>query len=476
MRRLFLIALRLVALLALLLGAALAQAQSLAAQRAMLEARLAASGGATALVVARWQGDQRELLLLGAADRAGTPLRAEARFELGSVTKALSGSLLALLAQRGQLSLDDRVARWLPELSGTAAGQLTLRSLATHHSGLPRMPLSWPMFKAMLRAPDDPYRHYSRAELMDWLRGWDGAGDAEPPGFVYSNLGFALLGQVLERAGGAPIATLMQTLILQPAGAGSASLDPAAVGGLLQGHDEQGRPTAAWHLGPFAAAGALRANADEMLALLDAARRQRPPFDAGALAQQRNHGRQGGGVGLGWLRSLRQGETLVWHNGGTGGFRSFAGFSENGERAVLLMANGPMELDGLGMHLLNPANPLPALTETAQRRTGWNVWICLGIAVIMLISLALRAWRPHSRLEQGLEAVVSLALLGLLAGRAAWASPVGPVLLGLAVLALLLTQFWRGRRQPWLPAPPRRRLWGALMNTALGLAVVAWLW
>lgn len=461
-----------------LTAVASAQGQpALAAEREMLERLLQPATGqsavpATGLVVARLGADTGapELLLLGRASRDGAALSAESRFELGSVTKAMVGSLLARMAAQGALQLDDPVQRWLPELADTPAGRLTLRSLATHHSGLPRLPISARFFISMLRDRADPYRHYSQADLLGWLRDWGG----EPePGFVYSNLGFALLGLALERAAGLPLSQLMRSQILAPAGAAGAGLEPALAGDQVQGHDEQGRPTPAWSIGAFEGAGALRANAQQMLALLDAARQRRAPFDAGAEREQRRRHAQGG-VGLGWMRTERHGDRIVWHNGGTGGFRSFLGYSELNGRAVLLMANGQLELDSLGMQLINPAfqpdSPAPA---GAGGQGGWTGAL---LALLTLGGLAWRLWKPLSRLELLLELGLSAALVALswrlmqAAGQPGMASAACllAVLLGLAILARL------GSRPAW-PQGRARQL-GAWLSAAGGLALVAWLW
>ncbi|QPF71663.1 beta-lactamase family protein [Roseateles sp. DAIF2] len=336
--------------------------EPLAAQRERLERLLARSGSATGLVVARLEGDgPPEVLLLGRSGRDGPALDMKSRFELGSVTKALSGSLLARLAAQGRLGLDDPVERWLPELAGRPAGRLSLRSLATHHSGLPRLPLSARFIWALIAEHDDPYRHLDRDRLIQWLRDWPGVkrgGAVQPPEFLYSNLGYALLGQVLERAGGMPLAALMERELLRPAGAAGAGLDEALMAGQIPGHDERGRVTPPWHMGPLAAMGALRADTTQMLALLEAMRRRRPPFDAGAEREQQRRSASSA-AGLGWVRSERAGDRIVWHNGGTGGFRSFIGYSELSGRAVLLMANGHLDVDSLGMALINPALVAP---------------------------------------------------------------------------------------------------------------------
>ena len=387
------------------------------------------------------------------------------------MTKALVGSLLARMAAQGHLGLDDPVGRWVPELNGTPAGGLTLRSLATHHSGLPRVPMSVAFLWSGLRDPRDPYRHYSVADLLSDLRAWKPPAQIE---FDYSNLGFALLGLALERAAGLPLADLMARDILEPAGASGAGLQPELAAGQIQGHDAVGRPTPAWSLGVFAGAGALRANTAQMLALLEAARLGRAPFDAAAQREQaRLHAT--GAVGLGWMRTEKHGDRIVWHNGGTGGFRSFFGYSELSGRAVLLMANGNLELDGLGLHLINPAfkpHPLAVPPQVAGHAIAAAAALAAGAA---LASLAWRAWRPRSRVEGAVDLALAVALLALAWQMVLTTDPLTlTAVLGLALLGAGL-MLWRGRAQPMWPSSRRAR-WATGLNAAVSVGLMLWLW
>ena len=444
-------------------------AEPFADQRELLQQRLGTPAGpASALVVGRLGAGEPEVLLMGTASHGGAPLTRDARFELGSVTKALVGSLLARMAAQGRLGLDDLVGRWVSELKGTPAGNLTLRNLATHHSGLPRLPMSAAFLWSSLKNPHDPYLHYSVADMLSYLRAWTPPGQTE---FEYSNLGFALLGLALERAAERPLASLMASEILQPAAASGAGLEPGLAVGQVQGHDASGRPTAAWNMGAFAGAGALRANLAQMLALLEAARLGRAPFDAGAQREQaRLHAT--GSVGLGWMRTEKHGDRIVWHNGGTGGFSSFVGYSEVSGRAVVLMANGVLDLDALGMHLINPAfwpQPPDAPLESAA---GWFVWTA---ALIALASLAWRAWRPRSLFEATLELSLLAAMLALVWRKAPDIDPLTTAAVpGLTLLAAGL-MLWRARGQPVWPAR-RRALLAACLSAAVTTYVVMWMW
>lgn len=219
----------------LLAGAALAAEPDPAA---VLRARAEAVGAPQAIALVLERDGRRRVITAGQAD-VGT------RFERGSVTKAMTGALLARLAAQGRVDLDEPLARAFPALQGRPAGAVTLRALATHRSGWPRLPNDAAMAWSALRRPSDPYAGYGQAQLEAWLQAWPGVTGAEgEPGFAYSNLGFAVLGQALAARAGQPYAELLAQEILRPGGAPGATL----VDDAISGHDGAGLPTPAARL------------------------------------------------------------------------------------------------------------------------------------------------------------------------------------------------------------------------------------
>lgn len=438
-----------------------------------LEAALATrAGGATGLAAVLLEGNEKtpRILLLGQADQTGRPLSADAVFELGSISKAMVGSLLARMAADGRVNLQDPVQRWLPELRGSDAGRLTLSSLATHTSGLPRLPMSWDFLRSSsFLLQEDPYRDYSRRELLDDLRRWSSPDGAAP--MRYSNLGYALLGLALEAAAQQPLDELMRREIFIPAGADGASMggDPVQRQEQVSGY-RGGRAQPPWTLGAFAGAGALRASAAQMAPLLQRLRDGAPPFDAGAQKPQ-GPSVAGQSLGLGWALLAAHGDLITAHDGGTGGFSSFIGTSRATGRAVLLMANGRMMLDDLGLHLLNPRfAALP--DDDLAVRSLWPVWLGVLLLGSVALALALGAWRPRSRLQQVGELLLAAGALGLVwayAGWPLWVSMAVGLLLGLEALALL----WRGRHRPWRPRQPWLAPWLPLLGVGV-LGLIAW--
>jgi serine-type D-Ala-D-Ala carboxypeptidase/endopeptidase len=237
--------------------------------------------------------------------RSGAP--ADGRFEIGSVTKTMTATLLALLAADGTLNLDDEVGRWLR--AGPNSG-ITLRQLATHTSGLPAV--------APNHRPADPDNYWAAftAELAE-----EGLRQATlTPGRQYSNFGYQLLGLVLERAADQAYATLMAGRLLVPLSMASSGVGRAGAGTPLPGHAE-GREVRHWDR-PLPGAGGVEATIDDLARYAEACLRPPPtPLGAALTAAQVPQVPIGAGraQALGWI--VIDGR-LRGHNGGTGGFSS----------------------------------------------------------------------------------------------------------------------------------------------------------
>jgi serine-type D-Ala-D-Ala carboxypeptidase/endopeptidase len=266
-----------------------------------------------------------ELLKLGAVDgvvgcqvvgeatvvRAWGAVSDTSVFEAGSVTKTVTGLLFALAIQAAEVSAADRLDRYLP---GTGrAGQATLAELATHTSGLPRLPA--PVLVRALMRPHDPYRGVTLPRLVRYTRmvRRRQAGRA-----VYSNLGVALLGQALAGAAGMSYWDLARERVLHPLGMSrSGDLPTSALTS----------PNGAWDLAAFAPAGGLRAAVPDMLRLaVVAADSAHSPFPAAAAQALSAQAAMGAGrVGWCWMLSQRKDGTVYWHNGATGASWAFIG-------------------------------------------------------------------------------------------------------------------------------------------------------
>jgi CubicO group peptidase (beta-lactamase class C family) len=175
----------------------------------------------------------------------------------------------------------------------------------------------------------------------------------------YSNLGFGLLGQVLALRAGCSYEQLVHTRICRPLTLEDTGVSvPAdARERFAQGHSRRGRPVAHWDLPALAGAGALRSTVADLLRFLRLQLGEGDPelVRAAALTHAPRWQRRGKlAVGLGWTRlTLRgSGRDLLFHNGETGGFRSFAGFAPATDTAAVVLSNSARSVDPLGFRIL----------------------------------------------------------------------------------------------------------------------------
>ena len=171
-------------------------------------------------------------------------------FQIGSVTKVFTALLLADMAERGEVHLSDPAASYLP--GPAPPGLVTLADLATHTSGLPRLPRD--LFLSALLHPADPYARYPVARLVRAARHALRAGSPGSP-YAYSNFGFGLLGYLLGQAAGTPYETLVTTRICVPLGLSDTTFAVPDPRRAAQGH-RRGRPVADWRMGALAGAAA----------------------------------------------------------------------------------------------------------------------------------------------------------------------------------------------------------------------------
>jgi len=426
-----------------------------AALEAMLKSHVGPGQPASALVVGLADSSGRRVVAVGTRSHDDpTPVDANAIFEWASITKAMTGTTLSRLVASGSLRLDDPLSRHLPALADQPAGRVTLEHLATHRSGLPRLPAS-PEMVLMSR---DPYRNTDLARLVRDASGLE-IGPLPAP-YAYSNLGYSLLGAALAQHTGLPFGKLVQQQVLEPAGVTTAFVadDEATLQRQLPGHDAQGRRTPPWHNGASAPSGGMRGDAGALLTLMERARQGLPPFDAPGLFTVRAHaGREHTDVGLGWHRTqLAEGISMWWHNGGSGGFRSFAAFSPELGRSVVVLANSAgTNPDRIGRLLLQ-GQPVP---PPQPPKAGMHTWVTLGLVSFSVGSLAM-AWRksdwPASRLQGGLQVLEA----------------------GLVPLWMMRVGDWQPMRA-WVDIDPRPWVAGLLLvlTVALGrrwLAAPAW--
>jgi CubicO group peptidase (beta-lactamase class C family) len=294
-------------------------------------------------------------------------------FEIGSITKTFTGLVLARMVVEGRVRLDEPVRELLPP--GTVAkpqGQeIVLLDLATHHSGLPQIPDN-------LRANED----YGVEKLYAYIgkRGVakPGVNQSTAADFLYSNLGFGLLGQALAIRAGMTYRFLVQEEVTGPLGMSDTVvyLSEEKQTRVIRGYDNSRRSPLPRDQAGLAGAGALHSTAGDMLTYLDA---QLHPekFEtlSAAIAQSHQiHADAGpsGRIALAWAYNADIG--FYWHNGATSGYSSYPFFYPKGDVAGVVLVNKTPGLfsfaDQLGAHIGQRLAGVPAVSLSSPVVSG----------------------------------------------------------------------------------------------------------
>ena len=262
-------------------------------------------------------------------------------FEIGSITKVFTAVTLAGMALDGKVRLNDPISLYLPkEVTNRQLQQITLGHLATHTSGLPRLPEN---FDEVSKDDANPYLNYRATDLYDSL---NQAKPNQPPGKKsdYSNLGYGLLGHILELRAGKPYERLVEEWICLPLAMTNTAihLTGEQKKRLSPGHNPKGEVVSNWDFDVLAAAGAFRSNADDLLAFVAANLTAAGSQISKSL--QESHKKQfeswDGTIGLGWqITETMEGLNIFWHNGGTGGYVSFIGFDPEHRTGMVILSN-----------------------------------------------------------------------------------------------------------------------------------------
>lgn len=310
----------------------------------LLLANLVARGDAKAIVLGLIEPDgRRRIVAYGDPGEGAKPLGPKSVFEIGSISKTFTGIILADMVRRGEVALDDPIAKHLPaglKVPSRGDRQITLLDLATHSSSLPRLPTGY-------KIPDrsNPYAHYQADHLHAFLARYELEQDigTKP---LYSNLGMGLLGHLLSRAAGTKdFPELVRQRITGPLGLTMTDYGRAGEmsAWMVKGHDAKGAPVPYWDVAVLAGAGGINANAEDMLDYLAAnAAPPTTPLQAAmhdAHQPRRKINDKGLSIGLAWQRRTRNGLTAVEHGGGTAGFGTHLAFDPVSGAGVVVLAN-----------------------------------------------------------------------------------------------------------------------------------------
>lgn len=276
-------------------------------------------------------------------------------FEIGSISKTFTASLLAYLSQTQQLNLDDPITQYLPDSVATNPDlqRITLQHLANHTSGLPRLPDN---METVAANPLDPYKGYTKAYLYAFLKSYKAA---TPPDslYSYSNLGFGILGDVLSTVYGKAYNDLVAEIICQPLGLKNTTEHPNPdTQYVTKVYNGKGRETPLWTYDDLTAHGSLKSTVPDLL-IYAKAHFKMPETDlehALALTRQFTYfNPPDTDIGLAWHMNMVGDELIYWHNGGTFGSSSYMAFTPDKKIAVVVLSNTAESVDAVGLSILN---------------------------------------------------------------------------------------------------------------------------
>ena len=281
-------------------------------------------------------------------------------FQIASITKVFTASLLQILCDEGVVSMDAT----LGELIGhsmplsPAAQQVTLRQLVTHTAGFPSIPKSLGVKATEMANSDDPlldpYSYLGPQYVFDYLAATDDKKDAGR--FQYSNFGMGLLAHVLEVVTGKDYESLIKEKILAPLGMGGTgiTLTPEMRAHLAHVYMAKGAPTRVWHFAALAGAGAINSHAQDMLRFIQANVEEGGPL---SLSFKKMREPQFKGVtGIGWIQPTFMdrffgNEQIVWHNGMVAGYASYLSIDAKAKTGIVILTNKAVGPEILGMKL-----------------------------------------------------------------------------------------------------------------------------
>ena len=286
-------------------------------------------------------------------------------FEIGSITKTFTAAALASLVVDGKLALDQPLGSLLPHLNKTPTYEgtsITLLHLATHTSGLPRLPVSL-IWEALIPGRlMNPYKHYSARDLEAYLQSYE---LKQKPGEKadYSNVGMGALGYALSHYTGKTYEELITELVCEPLGMKDTVITPSAeqrermVTGYTKGISLSNQrilkvqPRWKFH-DSLAGGGALLSSANDMLTYVRANLVQTTSSLTPALElthQPHFVSDDGTTYGLAWVKT----SFGTFHDGGTGGFSSLIAFDKPTSSGVVVLCNTSNEqITYLGLNLL----------------------------------------------------------------------------------------------------------------------------
>jgi len=277
-------------------------------------------------------------------------------FELGGLTKIFTATLVERLVEEEKMSYDSSLNIYLPpEYRNPNAANITIGSLLTHTSGLPKMPFD---FGSVEKTVNNPYAHYSVSDLIAFYKEYVDIGSFGE--YNYSHVGYALLQVAIENICKKTLEESLGEKVFQPAALNNTVVELSAEqqSHLAVGHAVGGKTVSPWEFQSFEGSEGLKSNMEDLLSFVRMniedpdhafSNLHQPVFPTDMSKNTY--------VGYGWhIIKMKKHPSLILHQGSTSGFRCSAGFVKETRTAIVILSNSEYGLNGLGYHIIRMLN------------------------------------------------------------------------------------------------------------------------
>ncbi len=258
-------------------------------------------------------------------------------FEIGSISKVFTSTLLSNLVVNNQLKLEHNIQDYI-DFKLKTTKTITFKELANHTSGLPRLPSN---LNLMHTDPSNPYKNYDEEKLKIYLKEKLKLNQTPGENYEYSNLGAGFLGYLLAKISNSNYEKMLQERIFSKYGMSNSTADRTIINSeLVKGLDDKGEETPNWDLNILAGAGGMLSTVDDMTKFA-LAQFNDENFELKLTHQSTFKINENMEMGLGWhiIKASDGKDEMIWHNGGTGGYTSSIALNLKNNSGIIILSN-----------------------------------------------------------------------------------------------------------------------------------------
>jgi len=267
-------------------------------------------------------------------DTISTVIDQKSVFEIGSISKVFTSTILANFVIDEKINLNDNINGYL-KTSFNNDTEISFINLANHTSGLPRLPSNLDLTKVN---PENPYKEYREKELEEYLTKHLELLNKEK--YQYSNLGAGLLGYTLSKIENTTYENLLQNKIFSKFNMYNSTSDINKIKeNLVKGLNNEGNDVPNWEFSVLAGAGAIFSTVEDLsqfaISQFDNSNKELKLTRKKTFEVNENMD-----IGLGWYILKSQSKNFWYsHNGGTGGYSSSMVIDENTKNGIIILSN-----------------------------------------------------------------------------------------------------------------------------------------